>query len=98
MTDEREQLPRWLARMWPVSWWLRRQELRAMRERARAMVNDPAIESRGYPNFSPNVSIRHRSTSHAAGLWPQAAIWGLKVATSASAAIPMVAGLGLNRP
>ena len=49
-------------------------------------------------NLSPASAVTNCSISAAIGLWLQAASWGLKAATRASAAMPMVVGAGLNSP
>jgi hypothetical protein len=61
-------------------------------------VKLPSTFAGSKPNRSPNARTRCCSISTASGLWLHAASCGLKAATSASAATPIVAGAGLNSP
>ena len=61
-------------------------------------VKVPSVCAGSYPKRSAKARTRCCSTSVANGLWLQAASCGLKAAARASAAMPMVAGAGLNSP
>ena len=61
-------------------------------------VKVPSARAGSKPKRPAKARTRCCSTSAAKGLWLHAASWGLKAATRASAAMPMVVGAGLNSP
>ena len=61
-------------------------------------VKVPSTRAGSKPKRSPRARIRCCSISAAIGLWLQAASCGLKAATRASPAMPIVVGAGLNSP
>ncbi len=61
-------------------------------------VKVPSVLAGSKPKRPAKARTRCCSTSAASGLWLHAASWGLKVATRASAAMPMGVVAGLNSP